>query len=138
MKLADLQYKAEYVLVDELNPRLRDAGLRRVDHVSDVVHQLEDDDINPAKKHKLRTILVEVFERLTGSSDDAKAAIEQWPEVMSWHRRRVAFAHPLGDGVVDEGKLRNLKAQVTSEEVYAPVRCAAKVLIAAAERVISP
>ncbi|EFJ48642.1 hypothetical protein VOLCADRAFT_120867 [Volvox carteri f. nagariensis] len=135
LQLADLLYKAEVVLVDELNSLLAEAGLRTIDHVAEAVRKLGDKYISFAEKDELTTILVAAFSRLTGSADDAKAAIAQWPEVMDWHRRRVAFAHPLGNKTIDKSKLGKLKAQVAVEEVYTPVRSAAKVLIAAAERV---
>lgn len=134
LQLAELQYKAESVVIEELNPKLDAAGLPRVVFVADAVYQLKNKYLATAHKAELKAVLVEVFELLTGSSDDAMAAVDQWPEVMSWHHRRVACAHPLGDGVIDPGKLNNLKSQVTSEAAYAPVRGAAKVLIAAAER----
>ncbi|KXZ46696.1 hypothetical protein GPECTOR_41g660 [Gonium pectorale] len=136
LQLAELLYKAEVVLVKELNLLLADAQLQTVDHVSEAVRKLGNKYISSAEKAELSSILIAAFSQLTGSADDAEAAIQQWPEVMDWHRRRVAFAHPLGNNTMDKSKLGNLKAQVALQEVYKPVRSAAKVLIAAAERVI--
>ncbi|PNH07337.1 hypothetical protein TSOC_006206 [Tetrabaena socialis] len=105
LQLADLLSKAEFMLVDELNLKLDEASLGQMEHVSDAVYKL-------------------------GSK-----YLRSGAEVMRWRRRRMAFAHPPDMNAIQESNLSDLKSRVTHAEAYAPVRCAAKALIAAAERV---
>ncbi|KAG2440667.1 hypothetical protein HYH02_010246 [Chlamydomonas schloesseri] len=139
-ELADLLCRVEFKLVEELNVKLCEAGLGQIDRVSDAVYTLGDKYACAAEKEELRAVLLGVFGALTGSADVARDAVASWSEVMRWRRRRMASAPPLlgmPPLLIDEGMLGRLAGRVTSAEAFAPVRGAAQLLIAAAERVLS-
>ncbi len=92
--------------------------------------------LSTREHEETQKVLVEFFSTKTGSSEDALAAIREWPIVQAGRRKRVAFSHPLGDNQIDGAKLQSFMSQVLQAQPYAPVRTAARVLIGAAEALL--
>ncbi|GFR51550.1 hypothetical protein Agub_g13969 [Astrephomene gubernaculifera] len=135
--VADLQHKAEWLMVEELNTMLEKHGLQQVQYIIEAIYRQGNKFISTAEKEELMEVLIAFFSASLGSKEDAEAAIREWPVMMKWHGRRAAFAHPLGSDAMDPKELKILKEQVLKAQAYAPVRSAVRALITAAEEVLA-
>ncbi len=136
-RLADLQLITEPVIVCNLNNKLKAASLKRVTSIAEAVYTLDSCYISMHKWDCIHNVLLDFFEEPAGSREAAQAAIEQWPEVQKWCRRRLACPQLSGLHSIDEAELDGLAEQVAMADVYAPVRSAAQVLVAAGRQVLA-
>lgn len=137
VKTADVMYKSEYVLVEDLNQRLTAGGFGEVDHVGQALANAADRrGYSQADRDELASILTEFFAQY-GATYSEQFRL-QWLEVRKWVRKRVSFAHPLGDRSFEsEEQLNAFKAEAAAERDYDQVRAAIDVLLRAADIVIA-
>lgn len=133
--LVDLHSRTEEHLCLQLNNMLDDEGLPPVAFVSHLFRAMRARCIPEDQRQVMQYVAMLFCDKF--GHEVVEVVSQQWAVLMEWRAKHVAFAHPLIGNGLNKDSLEALEAAVEKDTLFAPVRAAAHVMLAAAHVLVA-